>query len=99
MYNYVCTYRFVSEQLKRISLGDDKKEAGRRAMWTLRSEGIDIRVTQVCVHLLQYVSVIAYGPQVETPRTTTRDSGSSKRKVPSTLASLRGLLEQMHSRK
>ena len=37
----------MSEQSKRLSLGDDEVEAGRRAMWMLRSEGIDIRVKQV----------------------------------------------------
>jgi hypothetical protein len=39
--------RFVSEQTKRLSLGDDEVEAGRSAMWMLRNEGIDIRVKQV----------------------------------------------------
>ena len=37
----------MSEQTKRLSLGDDEVEAGRSAMWMLRNEGIDIRVKQV----------------------------------------------------
>ena len=39
--------RFVAEQRKRVAAGDDEVEAGRRALWVLRSEGIDIRVKQV----------------------------------------------------
>ena len=35
-----------------MSLGDDEKEAGRRALWILRSEGIDIRLKEVCTLLL-----------------------------------------------
>ena len=38
--------RFVSEQMRRISMGEDEMEAGRQALWLLRDEGIDIRVTQ-----------------------------------------------------
>ena len=48
---YECD-RFVAEQTKSLSLGDDEAEAGRRALWTLRSEGIDIRVKQVRDRLL-----------------------------------------------
>ena len=32
-----------------MSLGDDETEAGRRALWMLRNEGVDIRVKQVCI--------------------------------------------------
>ena len=38
--------------MKRQSLGDEEVEAGRRALWMLRSEGVDIRIKQVhvCVY-------------------------------------------------
>lgn len=45
----LCSHtRFVSEQMQRMSVGDDETEAGRRALWVLRNKGVDIRVKQVC---------------------------------------------------
>ena len=37
----------MSEQVHRLSEGEDKAEAARGALWKLRSEGVDIRVKQV----------------------------------------------------
>ena len=55
--------RFVSEQMKRLSAGDDEAEAARKAQWELRNQGIDIRIRPVsacaCVSLV-YISLILF---------------------------------------
>ena len=88
-------------------MGEDETEAGRQALWLLRDEGIDIRVTQQVNRIIlgtkncmnEHVTILVFlllSPQTVDTSDTTREAEGDEEDVPSTLKTLKGILEQMH---